>query len=47
MVNAFRYGFLGVSDIPVAVALGIIGLFLVGLVSWALVLLNRGTGIKS
>ena len=47
MVNAFRYGFLGVSDIPVGVALGIIAVFLVGLSSWALFLLHRGTGIKS
>jgi ABC-2 type transport system permease protein len=47
MVNAFRYGFLGVSDIPVSVALLIILGFLVGLSTWALVLLNRGTGIKS
>ena len=47
MVNAFRFGFLGVSDIPVWVAFAIILGFLVGLSAWALTLLNRGTGIKS
>ncbi len=47
MVNAFRYGFLGVSDIPVALAIAIILGFLVGLSTWAMVLLERGTGIKS
>ncbi len=47
MVNAFRYGFLGVSDIHVGVAFGIIVAFIVVLGGGALVLLNRGTGIKS
>jgi len=47
MVNAFRYGFPGVSDIPVGVAFGIIGGFIVILGTGALVLLNRGTGIKA
>lgn len=47
MVNAFRYGFLGVSDIPVGVAFTIILGFIVVLGTVALVLLNRGVGIKS
>jgi ABC-2 type transport system permease protein len=47
MVNAFRYGMLGVSDIPVAAAFGIIILFIVILTSYALFLLNRGTGIRN
>jgi ABC-2 type transport system permease protein len=47
MVNAFRYGFLGVSDIPVGVAFALILVFILGLGGWALYLLNRGTGIKS
>ncbi len=47
MVNAFRYGFLGVSDIPIAVAFALILAFIAGLGTWALILLNRGTGIKS
>lgn len=47
MVNAFRYGFLGVSDIPVAAAFAIIVGFIVVLSTGAMVLLHRGTGIKS
>ena len=46
MVNAFRYGILGVSDIPIRFAFGIIMLFIVGLASFALYLLNRGTGLR-
>ena len=47
MVNAFRYGLLGVSDIPLGLALGIILLFIVGLTAYSLFLLRRGVGIKS
>lgn len=46
MVSAFRYGFLGVADVDLKLAFGImIGavLFMYGL---ALFLLNRGTGIR-
>ena len=46
MVNAFRYGILGVSDIPIGFAFGIIMLFIIGLASFALFLLNRGTGLR-
>ena len=47
MVNAFRYGILGVSDIGVGVAFGIILLFIAVLALFSLSLLNRGVGIKS
>ena len=47
MVNAFRYGLLGVSDIPVGVAIHIILGFIVVLFVFALVLLKRGVGVKS
>jgi ABC-2 type transport system permease protein len=47
MVNAFRYGLLGVSDIPMGVALGIVILFIIALTGFSLYLLNRGIGIKS
>jgi ABC-2 type transport system permease protein len=47
MVNAFRYGLLGVSDVNLGVAyLAIVG-FIVGLFGFALHLLNRGHGIRS
>lgn len=47
MINAFRYGLLGVADIPVGLAFGLIAIFTIGLVAFALHLLNRGIGIKS
>jgi len=46
MVNAFRYGILGVSDINITYAYLIVGLFVAGLFSVSLVLLNRGVGIR-
>ncbi len=46
MVNAFRYGILGVSDINIAYAYVIVVLFMVGLFTVSLMLLNRGIGIR-
>ncbi len=46
MINAFRYGLLGVADIPMATALTIILLFIVGLTAFSLRLLRKGVGIK-
>ncbi|HEC59681.1 MAG TPA: ABC transporter permease [Methylophaga sp.] len=47
MVNAFRYGMLGASDIAVEVAFAIILVCIVSLASFALYLLNKGTGIRN
>ena len=47
MVNAFRYGILGRSDMPIAVAFGILLLFIVVFYAAALFLLRRGIGIRS
>ena len=46
MINAFRFGILGVSDIDIGVALTIILSFIVGLTLFSLTLLARGVGIK-
>ena len=46
MINAFRYGFLGITDIDLATAFIIILLFITGLFMFALHLLNKGVGIK-
>ncbi len=46
MVNAFRYGLLGTSDIPIETALTIIILFIVGMGMISHYLLSRGVGIK-
>ncbi|APX93922.1 ABC transporter permease [Halomonas sp. 1513] len=47
MVNVFRYGFLGVSDIPVVWALSAIVAFIVVLFGLALWMLEHGKGIRS
>ncbi len=46
MVNAFRYGLLGSSDIQIGLALAIILLFIVSLTTFSLYLLRHGVGIK-
>ena len=47
MINAFRFGILGVSDIDVHLAFAIILLFIVALFGCSLWLLRRGTGIRN
>ena len=47
MVNAFRYGLLGVSDIAMWQAFAIIVGFIIALGAFAMWLLARGVGIKS
>jgi len=47
MVNTFRYGMLGVSDIAIVDAFIIISLFIIILTTVALYLLNKGVGIKT
>jgi ABC-2 type transport system permease protein len=47
MVNAFRYGILGVSDISIGTAYAIIIAFIVGLYLFSMFLLNRGVGLRS
>lgn len=46
MINAFRYGVIGTSDINLSVAILIIVGFNVLLFSYAMYLLNRGIGIR-
>lgn len=47
MVNAFRYGLLGHSDVPLAVSYTIILVFLVTLTFVSLQLLKRGVGLRT
>lgn len=47
MVNAFRHGMLGVSDIDIGVAFGVIGLFIAGLFAICVTLMRRGVGLRS
>ena len=47
MIDGFRYGFLGISDIPVFTGLGMLLFFSVLLFSVNLYLLKKGIGIRS
>ena len=47
MINAFRFGILGVSDVNIYVAFAIILLFIAVLFGVSLWLLHCGTGIRS
>ena len=47
MINAFRYGFLGISDINLTLSYVIITAFIVVLASWAYYLLKNGYGIRT
>lgn len=46
MVNAFRYGFLGISDVPLSHAFMVMGGFTLLMLVWVLVLFARGAGLK-
>jgi ABC-2 type transport system permease protein len=47
MVNAFRYGLLGTSDIPIGIAFALMGGFVVVLAALGLWLLKRGIGLRT
>ena len=47
MVNAFRYGILGVSDVDIVFSYLMIFSFIVVGFSYALYLLNKGIGVRT
>jgi ABC-2 type transport system permease protein len=47
MVNGFRYGFFGVSDVPVLVSFAIVIGFIVVLATLDWILIRRGVGMRS
>jgi ABC-2 type transport system permease protein len=46
MVSAFRYGFLGTTDVDLRLAYGIMIAGAAGMFTLAVALLNRGAGIR-
>jgi len=46
MVNAFRHGFLGTSDVNIGLALAIMAVFAIAMFTAVVTLMNRGTGIR-
>ncbi len=47
MVNAFRYGFLGISDVDLTVAFGVLLVFITSLFAIAMTLITKGIGLRS
>jgi len=47
MINAFRYGFLGISDVPLVWSFSVIAAFIIVGYSLVVLLLNKGVGIRS
>lgn len=47
MVNAFRFGLIGVSDVDIDLAFAITGGFIIVFTCFSLFLLHKGTGIKN
>ena len=46
MVNAFRYGILGTSDVDITYAFSMLVIFTIVLFSYSMFLLRRGTGLR-
>ncbi|ATF09049.1 ABC transporter permease [Candidatus Enterovibrio altilux] len=47
MVNAFRYGFLGVSDVSIVTSFSVLSMLIVSLYSVAWYLISRGIGLRT
>jgi ABC-2 type transport system permease protein len=47
MVNAFRYGFLGISDVSLTLSFIVLGTFIVTLFAIAMTLITKGIGLRS
>jgi ABC-2 type transport system permease protein len=47
MVNAFRYGFLGVSDVGIVTSFSVLTVFVVALYAVAYYLITKGIGLRS
>jgi ABC-2 type transport system permease protein len=47
IVDSFRYGILGISDISVTFGFILVGVLFFAVCLWSLLLLNRGTGLRT
>lgn len=46
IINGFRYGFLGVSDVPIMYSVGLLVLFALVLIGFAIYLIRKGLGLR-
>jgi ABC-2 type transport system permease protein len=47
LINAVRYGFLGTSDVPIAIALGVTAALAVAVVAWSAAMFRSGKRLKA
>ncbi len=47
MISGFRYGFLGINDVPLAFTLGVLVAFIVVFYILVWVLIQRGRGLRT
>ena len=47
LINAVRYGFLGTSDVPIALALGVTALLALACVAWSVTMFRSGRRLKA
>ena len=47
LINAVRYGFLGTSDVPVGIALGVTASFALAFVLWSAAIFRSGRRLKA
>jgi ABC-2 type transport system permease protein len=47
LINAVRYGFLGTSDVPIGIALGVTAVFALGFVAWSAAMFRSGRRLKA
>ncbi|MDX6683727.1 MAG: type transport system permease protein [Solirubrobacteraceae bacterium] len=47
LINAVRYGFLGTSDVPIAVALAVTAALAAGVVAWSAAMFHSGKRLKA
>ena len=47
LINAVRYGFLGTSDVPVGIALGVTAALALACVAWSVAMFRSGRRLKA
>lgn len=47
MISGFRYGFLGITDVPLVYTIGVLVVFIAVFYAWAWYLIERGRGLRT
>ncbi|CQR23614.1 ABC transporter [Yersinia enterocolitica] len=47
MISGFRYGFLGITDVPLVFTIGVLVVFIAVFYAWAWFLIERGRGLRT